>query len=152
MVLEVYMLASRIKELREEKGMSQRDLANLCQISKSSIDAYETGRRKPKQEALEAISDVFNVDIEYLQGKTNIRNAVANSLGYGSLEEWYKKTHSPSSESITDDEREFLEFYRSLPDDVKPFFVKAMEAFGKVQEQDQQMVLNMIRAALGTQG
>ncbi len=80
----------RIKELRLERGYSLRELAVLCNVSKSAIDMYEKGQRKPKYETLEALADIFNVDMEYLLGKSDVRNRYANMLGFDSLEEAYK--------------------------------------------------------------
>ena len=63
----------KIKELREEKGISQQELANAVNISKSSISKYEKGDRTPELETFEAIADYFNVDMDYLKGKSEIR-------------------------------------------------------------------------------
>lgn len=82
-------LAERIKELRLERGLSLRELADACETSKSAISMYERGKRRPKYETLEAIADVFNVDMEYLLGKSEVRNKAANLLGFDSLEAAY---------------------------------------------------------------
>lgn len=60
-----------LKLLRNERNMSQQELANALGISKSSINMYERGERKPNYELLETIADFFNVDIDYLLGRTN---------------------------------------------------------------------------------
>lgn len=83
-------LSIRIKELRLEHGYSLRDLADKCGVSKSAIDMYEKAKRKPKYETLEALADIFNVDMEYLLGKSDTRNRYANMLGFDSLEEAYR--------------------------------------------------------------
>lgn len=62
----------RLKELRTARGYSQVSLAEKLGVSKSIIGAYETGDRMPSREALEAIADFFNVDMDYLLGKTDI--------------------------------------------------------------------------------
>jgi transcriptional regulator with XRE-family HTH domain len=49
--------------------MSLRELAVKCGTSKSAIFLYEQGKRKPKYEVLEALADVFNVDMAYLMGR-----------------------------------------------------------------------------------
>lgn len=59
-----------LKMLRNEKNMSQQELADALGISKSSINMYERGERQPNFETLEAIADYFNVDIDYLLGRT----------------------------------------------------------------------------------
>ena len=53
-----------LKMLRNEKNMSQQELADALGISKSSINMYERGERQPNFETLEAIADYFNVDID----------------------------------------------------------------------------------------
>ena len=63
----------RLKQLREENNWSVRQLAKLTGISHSAITYYEIGVRNPKREALEAIADAFNVDMDYLLGNSDIR-------------------------------------------------------------------------------
>ena len=60
-----------LKLLRNEKNMSQQELADALGISKSSINMYERGERQPNFEVLEAIADYFNVDIDFLLGRTD---------------------------------------------------------------------------------
>lgn len=54
-----------MKALREEKGMSQAELGVLLNCSKQTISNYESGRRRPAYETLEAACDVFNVPRAY---------------------------------------------------------------------------------------
>ena len=68
-----------LRLLRNEKGMSQQELADALGISKSSINMYERGERQPNFEVLEAIADFFNVDIDYLLGRTNKTTKIINS-------------------------------------------------------------------------
>lgn len=63
--------AERLKELRNNKALTQDELAKAIKISKSSINMYERGEREPKFETLEAIADFFNVDMDYLLGRSN---------------------------------------------------------------------------------
>ena len=43
--------SERFKELRKEKGMSQRELATALHMSNSAVAMYETGKRQPDLEA-----------------------------------------------------------------------------------------------------
>jgi len=79
----------RVKELRTSMNLSLRQLADLSGVSSSSIHAYEIGSRQPTKNSLEALSDVFNCDIDYLLGKSDTKNKVANDLGYESLHQAY---------------------------------------------------------------
>ena len=68
--------AERLKSLRREKGWSQQRLADELDLSKSSVNMYERGEREPGFETMEAIADLFNVDMNYLYGRTDIKIAV----------------------------------------------------------------------------
>lgn len=61
----------RLRELRNSRKLSQQELADLLGISKSSVNMYERGEREPGLDTLEAIADYFNVDMDYLTGKTS---------------------------------------------------------------------------------
>lgn len=58
-----------LKYLREQKGLSQEKLAELTDLSKSTISMYENGNREPKFETLEVLADFFNVDMNTLLDK-----------------------------------------------------------------------------------
>ncbi len=60
-----------LKELRLAKGLTQNELSKLLRISRSTIGMYENGSREPDFETLELIADYFNVDTDYLLGRTN---------------------------------------------------------------------------------
>lgn len=59
---------NRIKEIRQEKKLSQKDLAKKLNISQQAISLYEKGDREPKLETWQKLADFFDVPISYLQG------------------------------------------------------------------------------------
>lgn len=61
-----------IKRLRTERGITQEQLASLLKVSRSTIGMYETGGREPDFETCEAIADIFNVDMDYLLGRSSV--------------------------------------------------------------------------------
>lgn len=65
---------NRIKKLREEFGYTQQDLADKLEGAKSTVAMYENETRKPSLEILVKLSDIFNCSIDYLLGKSDIRN------------------------------------------------------------------------------
>ena len=65
---------NRIKFLREELNMTQQELANKLNGAKSTVAMYEKGDRKPSMEILLKLSDIFDCSIDYILGKSNIRN------------------------------------------------------------------------------
>ena len=64
-----------LAQLRQERNISQRFLSEALGLSHSAIGMYESGKREPNYEILESIADYFNVDMNYLLGKTLIRNS-----------------------------------------------------------------------------
>lgn len=77
--------ASIIKNLRIERGITQEQLAALLKISRSTVGMYETGSREPDFETLEAIADIFNVDMDYLMGRSTQerRNPITPTIPAG---------------------------------------------------------------------
>ena len=63
-----------LKELRLKDNLTQQELASGLGISFSSVSMYERGQREPNFETLELIADYFNVDMDYLLGKSSIKN------------------------------------------------------------------------------
>lgn len=58
--------------LRKRAGMSQAELGEKIGVKKSTVSMYERGERKPSYEVLEAIADCFNVDMDFLTGKSAV--------------------------------------------------------------------------------
>lgn len=65
---------NRIKMLREEFNYTQQELADKLECSKSVIGLYESETRKPSMEVLIKLSEIFNCSIDYILGKSDIRN------------------------------------------------------------------------------
>ena len=71
------MFSDRFKLLRKEHQLTQQALADRLEISKSSVNMYERGEREPNFQTLEAIADLYNVDMDYLLGKSDLRSRSA---------------------------------------------------------------------------
>lgn len=65
--------ANRLKQLRNELDLTQPQLAAKLGISDGAVGNYESGTRTPRLEDLESIADFFNVEIDYLIGRSNNR-------------------------------------------------------------------------------
>ncbi|EFB62562.1 helix-turn-helix transcriptional regulator [Lactobacillus gasseri] len=67
---------NRIKQLREEKGVSQSDVANAVGITRQAVSLYEQGKRAPKLEIWQKLADLFEVSVPYLQGLSEMSEQV----------------------------------------------------------------------------
>ena len=62
-------IAENIKTMRMSRNMTQRDLAKALGVSSSTIAMYETARREPDIETMEALADTFNVPLSSITGE-----------------------------------------------------------------------------------
>lgn len=88
--------SERLKNLRTVSHLSQEELAKRLKVTRSCIGNYEQGIREPDREDLEKIADYFNVDLDYLLGRTDVEKRA-------------------SFEQLTANERRMLELYRQDP-------------------------------------
>lgn len=63
--------AERLVSLRQAKGLTQVELAELLNISRGALSLYELGRREPDFETASKIADFFGVSVDYLLGRTD---------------------------------------------------------------------------------
>lgn len=60
------IFAKRIKELRQNSGLSQKELSYILNIERTTLTGYETGRRMPDAEMICSIADYFHVTVDFL--------------------------------------------------------------------------------------
>ena len=72
------MFAERLKIIRNECNLTQFDLANLLNVSRSTISMYEQGERDPDTETIIFLSKHFGVSSDWLLGLSDIRNPYSN--------------------------------------------------------------------------
>lgn len=69
----------RLKNLRDDKGFTQKHLAEVLNISVSTISHYENGTREPSIEILIQMAEVLGVSVDYLVGSTEV-NILPNDM------------------------------------------------------------------------
>ena len=69
------------RQLRTSSGLTQSKIASKLGISRSTIGMYETGAREPDFDTLEKIADFFNVDTDYLLGRTDKTTLLPETIG-----------------------------------------------------------------------
>ncbi len=68
----IYMnkFAERLNYLREQNGISRRQLAEQLNVSVRLISYWENGQRECDFDTLLRLSDIFDASVDYLLGKT----------------------------------------------------------------------------------
>ena len=64
---------NRLRLLRKEKGMKQKEIGELLGLKQSSIGKYENEQRTPPPESIGKLADFFHVSSDFLLGRSNIR-------------------------------------------------------------------------------
>ena len=62
------MLSNKVKKLREDKGLTQAELARRLNITRSSVNAWELGLSYPSIPLLIELAKFFNVSVDFLLG------------------------------------------------------------------------------------
>lgn len=65
----------KIRKLREEQGMTQRDVAQRLCVNPSAVNRWESGEKRPDLVNLVKLADLFDVSLDYLLGRTELRNS-----------------------------------------------------------------------------
>lgn len=101
------MISERLKNLRCEKNLLQKDIANYLNISTSAYGYYEQGKRKPDTETIKNLADFFNVSTDYLLGRTDNKKDYTkanDSLHNDNLKsKWSKKIEEQIRERLLDE-------------------------------------------------
>ena len=99
---------NRLKFLREEKGLFQKDIAKLLNVSVPAVNQYESGKRDMSTDTLIILSEYFNVTTDYLLGKSDVRNPgqqindVLNEAMIGMSKEEYEALNETQKKQIRD--------------------------------------------------
>ncbi len=101
---------NRLKKIRQEKGVTQKDVSDGTGIPANTYSNYERGDREPKLDTWKKLADYFDVDVGYLQGITDVKHAFSDDST------WEKRVSGEISGAD---------------------FVKAMDARGKQMQSDQ---------------
>ena len=64
----------RLRDLREDKDLTQKDIANILNISQRGYSHYETGNNDIPTEMLIRLADFYGTSVDYLLGRTSNKN------------------------------------------------------------------------------
>ena len=90
--------ATILRELREERSLNQKQLAEACKLSTQCISALETGTRNPTGSTIKVLAQFFEVSSDYLL----------------EIEDDFGQRVTSSSNTYSAEERQLIENYRAL--------------------------------------
>ena len=65
-------MKTRLRDLREDKDLTQEECAKIAYISKNTYIRYERGEREPTLEVIKIYAEYYNTSIDYIARLTNI--------------------------------------------------------------------------------
>ncbi len=93
----IYMIKN-LKALRNERKISQQQLAEIIMVSQQSVNKYENHDVEPDICTLVKIADFFNVSLDYLVGRTDMK----------------EMAEKEKMSDLSDDEVSLIKLYRKL--------------------------------------
>lgn len=122
-------METNIKKARELSGKTQKECADILNITLRAWQGYEYGQREAKYELLCKIADTFGVTTDYLLGREPQLNPLAEI-------------------SVNVDDDKFIEIYSQLPEYAKQVFIDTMIKLTQAAEQKKQKIINLPKSVL----
>lgn len=101
--------ASRLAELRKERGISQEALAGRINSRRTTVAGFEKENKEPSYDMLCRIADFFDVSVDYLIGHFDSRTG--------------------SDDVLFSDNRNLKKHYEALPAELRPVVSKTFDSF-----------------------
>lgn len=112
--------ASRLKQLRTTRGLTQKELGEVLNVSQNAIYNWETGHREPNIDIIEQIATFFGVSASYLMG-------------------WNENKSQQTSYYLNDDAKDLAQFLYENPD-----YKVLFDASRKINKNDIEFVKEML--------
>ncbi len=106
-------MIKNLKKLRQESGVSQQGLADVILVSQQSVNKYENKDVEPDMATLVKIAEYFDVSLDYLVGRTGIR----------------EMADKEKLSDLSSDEVKLVKEYRKLTDKQKKCIIELLESY-----------------------
>ena len=124
------IFSEKIKDLRKEKNLTQKELAKALSITISTLSHWECDYQEPSFKDLTLLANFFEVSVDYLLGITDYEEKV--------------QINAPRSPALKPDEKELLNLYRQLSYEGKHRLIARAEVM--LEDADKQNKQNKYRA------
>ena len=106
-------MIKNLKKLRQESGVSQQRLADVILVSQQSVNKYENKDVEPDVSTLIKIAEYFDVSLDYLVGRTELR----------------EMADKDRMSDLSPDETKLVKEYRRLADKQKKCIIELLESY-----------------------
>ncbi len=105
-------MVKNLKSLRIDAGYSQKQLADVINVSQQSINKYENHDVEPNIETLIAIAKLFDTSVDYLIGLTDIKRKIENVYKF----------------DLNDSEKNVVDMFRQLNDGDRKLIIELLHS------------------------
>lgn len=112
--------SAMLKKLREERHLSQKDVADYLGVTRQAIASYELAKREPDYEVLRKLADYFGVSVDYLLGRSKYDSLIG--LMDNDLKQWIVKENNLQYVKLAREIKEAgieVELMKPIIDDIK---------------------------------
>lgn len=104
-------IGTQLRNLLDQDGITQKQLAEALNISTTTLNGYIQNRRQPDAKTVIRLASYFHTTTDYIYGLTSLRE--------------------PMPSPYNADERHLVNIYRGIPEDKKPLYIETGRAFSK---------------------
>lgn len=107
-------IGTQLRNLLEQDGITQKELAEALNISNSTLNGYIQNRRQPDAKTVIRLASYFNTTTDYIYGLTTLRE--------------------PMAYPYNAEERHLINIYRAIPEDKRPLYIETGRAFSNFEK------------------
>lgn len=128
-------IGTNIKECRNQRGLTQVELAERAKISRSYLAGVEGDRYNPSVETLQRIAAALDTTSGVLLGEASFAEVVAANTGNKALMDWFEQTRygenkptTPEGDGLTENQRLLMQFARTVPADKADIVLRVIKS------------------------
>ncbi|MDE6201453.1 MAG: helix-turn-helix domain-containing protein [Clostridiales bacterium] len=127
---------ARLRELREEKGISMIELARAIGVSDAAVCKWENGIAEPKLSYIIRLAEYFDCSIDYISGSDGEYGGAAKPIKIAVVDNKSGKKINPHTAAVlTPDESQIIGTYNVLTPDMKKLFKETLRTWQSVKSE-----------------
>jgi transcriptional regulator with XRE-family HTH domain len=128
-------MARKIKELRQQQGLTLEQVANVVGVGKSTVRKWETGMiANMRRDKIAALAKALGTTPAYLMGWEEEKTRFTHSMEVHSVAtSILEQINSPDQMVLTEGEKMLIELFRQIPEDAQKMYVEVLRASLKNQ-------------------
>ncbi len=102
------MLSERLRALRTYHKWTQEDLAKQLNVAVSTVSGYENGSRRPDIETLIRLSELFQVSVDYLIGRSELPSIEPKAIDLSNLDTIQNMRFELDNQPLSNEDKQYM--------------------------------------------